>query len=210
VRPRKGKAQEQVGRQRDRLREDQRHGSLKEHRQGQSRVRARFVSTSHYDSEEDFEYGNQELTNAGRVIIQYEQPGKARDRDCLSYDVRHVLERQSRSSHHENTVIKRPAEGYAHHYQKGNRSVSRQRNVVQRDQPVTVPSKFVSFYFTNVPHNISYVDLRRGFEVCGVMEDVYLARKCNVNGGAFGFVRYGNVKDVDKLLKAVNNVWFGD
>ena len=46
--------------------------------------------------------------------------------------------------------------------------------------------------------------------MCGIMEDVYLARKRNVNGGAFGFVRYGKVKDVDKLLKALNNVWFGD
>jgi hypothetical protein len=42
------------------------------------------------------------------------------------------------------------------------------------------------------------------------MEDVYLARKRNVNGAVFGFVRYGKVKDIDKLLKAVNNVWFGD
>ena len=37
-----------------------------------------------------------------------------------------------------------------------------------------------------------------------------MARERNVNGSAFGFVRYGNVKDVEKLLKAVNNVWFGD
>jgi len=43
-----------------------------------------------------------------------------------------------------------------------------------------------------------------------MMEDVYLAKKRNVNGGVFGFVRYGNVRDVDKLLKALNNVWFGD
>jgi len=28
--------------------------------------------------------------------------------------------------------------------------------------------------------------------------------------GCSGFVRYGKVRDVDKLLKAVNNVWFGD
>ncbi|AES59935.2 hypothetical protein MTR_1g035030 [Medicago truncatula] len=48
------------------------------------------------------------------------------------------------------------------------------------------------------------------FEVCGIMEDVYLARKHNVNGGAFGFVRYGKVKDVEKLPKALNNMWFGD
>jgi len=42
------------------------------------------------------------------------------------------------------------------------------------------------------------------------MEDIYLAKKRNVNGAVFGFVRYSNVKDVDKLLKAVNNIWFGD
>lgn len=53
----------------------------------------------------------------------------------------------------------------------------------------TVP-QFVSFYFTNVSENISYSCLRQGFEVCGIMEDVYLAKKRNVNGGGgvFGFV----------------------
>ena len=61
-----------------------------------------------------------------------------------------------------------------------------------------------------MPHDISYISLRQGFEVCGIMEDVYLARKRNVNGDTFGFVRYCKVKDVEKLLKALNNVWFGD
>lgn len=42
------------------------------------------------------------------------------------------------------------------------------------------------------------------------MEDVYLAQKRNVNGGAFGFVRFRKVKDVEKLLMALNNVYFGD
>ena len=78
------------------------------------------------------------------------------------------------------------------------------------DKPGNAKQPFVSFYFTNVPENISYISLRRGFEVCGILEDVYLAKKRNVNGGVFGFVRYGNVKDFDKLLKALNNVWFGD
>jgi hypothetical protein len=73
-----------------------------------------------------------------------------------------------------------------------------------------VVQEVVSFYFTNIPADISYSALRQGFEVCGIMEDVYLARKRNVNGGAFGFVRYAKVKDVEKLLKALNNVWFGD
>ena len=42
------------------------------------------------------------------------------------------------------------------------------------------------------------------------LEDVYLARKRNVNGAVFGFVRYAKVKDIEKLLKVVNNVWFGE
>lgn len=66
------------------------------------------------------------------------------------------------------------------------------------------------FYFTNVPDDISYNCLSQGFEVCGIMEDVYLAKKRNINSGVFGFGRYSKVKDVDKLLKALNNVWFGD
>jgi len=37
-----------------------------------------------------------------------------------------------------------------------------------------------------------------------------LARKCNVNGGLFGFVRFCKVRDVDKLLKDLNNMWFED
>jgi len=73
-----------------------------------------------------------------------------------------------------------------------------------------VNQNVVSFYFINILHDISYGALRQGFEVCGIMEDVDLARKRNVSGGAFGFVRYGKVKDVAKLLKALNNVWFGD
>jgi hypothetical protein len=43
-----------------------------------------------------------------------------------------------------------------------------------------------------------------------MMEDVYLARKRNVNDGIFGFVCFCKVCDVDKFLKALNNVWFGD
>jgi len=64
----------------------------------------------------------------------------------------------------------------------------------QHDQNGIVSQNFVSFYFTNVPDDISYSSLRQGFEVCGIMEDVYLARKGNVNGAVFGFVRYGKVK----------------
>jgi hypothetical protein len=76
VRPRKGKAREQVNSQRDRLWEDHRHGGSRERRQGQSRVRAWYNSAIQYDSEEDYEYNDQEATHDGRVIIQYPRPGR--------------------------------------------------------------------------------------------------------------------------------------
>ena len=59
----------------------------------------------------------------------------------------------------------------------------RQEKQLVLDKPGKVNQPFVSFYFTNVPDNISYISLRRGFEVCGIIEDLYLARKRNVNGG---------------------------
>ena len=90
------------------------------------------------------------------------------------------------------------------------RSESRRQNQAHQVNGGKVQQDIVSFYFTNVPHDISYSSLRQSFVVCGIMEDVYLARKRNVNGGAFGFVRYCKVRDVEKLLKALNNVWFRD
>jgi len=61
--------------------------------------------------------------------------------------------------------------------------------------------RFVTFYFTNFPTQLSNFYLRKGFEVCS---------KRNVYGELFGFVRYSNVCDVGKLLKAVNVVYFGN
>jgi hypothetical protein len=51
--------------------------------------------------------------------------------------------------------------------------------------------------------------LRKGFEVCGILEDVYVAKKRNRFGEPYGFVKFSNVKDVTKLTKALNVVWFG-
>jgi hypothetical protein len=51
--------------------------------------------------------------------------------------------------------------------------------------------------------------LRKGFKVCGMLEDVYVARKRNKFGEPYGFVKFSNVRDVDKMTKALNAVWFG-
>lgn len=134
-------------------------------------------------------------------MIQYSRPGRPM--------------RQSHSRRRAQEPVLQPlteTRGTCNHH--GPVSRRRVQNFQKTDSQQQVNSgtvsQFVSFYFTNVLEDISYNCLRQGFEVCGIMEDVYLARKRNVNGGVFGFVRYGKVRDVDKLLKALNNVWFGD
>ncbi|MCI35727.1 ATP synthase alpha/beta family beta-barrel domain protein, partial [Trifolium medium] len=70
--------------------------------------------------------------------------------------------------------------------------------------------RFTTFYFTNFPEHIQQFHLRKAFEVCGIMENVFVAPKHNVNGHRYGFVRYSKVRDVTKLMYAVNNVSFGN
>jgi len=68
--------------------------------------------------------------------------------------------------------------------------------------------RFITFYITNFPPQASSFFLRKGFEVCGILEDVFVANNRNKNGAVYGFVRFAKVRDVDKLLKALNNVCF--
>jgi hypothetical protein len=66
-----------------------------------------------------------------------------------------------------------------------------------------------NFYFTNFPEQISHFYLKKAFEVCGILEKVYVAKKRNVHGQKYGFVRFSKVKDVSKLLLAINDIHFG-
>jgi len=49
--------------------------------------------------------------------------------------------------------------------------------------------------------------LRQAFKVCGVLTDVFVARHRNARGQEFGFIRFANVKNKEKLSKELNNVW---
>jgi len=70
VRPRRGKAPEQVDDGRDRLWEDQRQGGTRRHRQ--SRVRARYESPwQDYVSEDSREFREPILSKDGRLIMQF-------------------------------------------------------------------------------------------------------------------------------------------
>jgi len=67
----------------------------------------------------------------------------------------------------------------------------------------------VSLYVTNFPDFMSLFRMRQCFEVCCMLSDVYVARYRNARGQVFGFVRFVNVKNIDKLSQALNNVWIG-
>lgn len=67
-----------------------------------------------------------------------------------------------------------------------------------------------TFYFTNIPDRLPLFRLRKFFEVCGILSDVYLARRLNARGQVYGFVRFLNVKNRAKLGVALNNIWIGD
>ena len=232
MRPRRRKVFEQADGQRDRFREFQRRGRGWEvHQRRRSGFRVQQDSDRHYSDMEDsdaFEAPVQ--TYDGRAILQYSKPERYRKdtRWQSASDSGHRRRAASRGLHHR--LSARPAvqrgrsppreffqqpqarfvgekDGF---HVRGQHHQPWQRDFMGHDNTGKEKPSFVSFYFTNVPADISYISLQRGFEVCGMMEDVYLAKKQNANGGVFGFVRYGNVKDVDKLLKAVNNVWFGD
>jgi len=81
----------------------------------------------------------------------------------------------------------------------------------ESDNAPTVSTQVSAMYYiTNFPNRLLYVDLRKGLEVCGILSDVYVSQYCNIHGHRFGFVKFLKVRDVTKLNKALNNVYFGD
>jgi len=74
---------------------------------------------------------------------------------------------------------------------------------------VSTLKRFVTFYITHFPPQALTFFLRRGFEVCGILEDVFVVNNRNRNGELYGFVQFAKVRNVNKLLKALNNVCFG-
>jgi hypothetical protein len=83
------------------------------------------------------------------------------------------------------------------------------RNTQAQGQSGTAVQRYVSYYFTNFPTHLSLFYLRKGFEVCGILEDVYVAKRRNLQGKPYSFVKFSNVRDVLKLEKALNVVCFG-
>jgi len=191
--------------QQDRFQADQRRGRGWEGQQRRRQARVRVQQGSelrHSDMEdlEDFEALVQSYD--GRAVLQYSRPGRTLVAAQRLHSDNAVFRRRQASWDVQNQQRARPLpvrrrsrpvevvqqhgiryteEGARHHSGEFQQQQWRRDQLVL-DKPGKDKQPFVSFYFTNVPENISYISLRRGFEVCGIMEDVYLARKRNVNG----------------------------
>jgi hypothetical protein len=88
-------------------------------------------------------------------------------------------------------------------------ALANDKKVPDNGQPRVALNRYVTFYFTNFLVHLSHFYLRKGFEVCGILEDIYVANKRNMHGRPYGFVKFSNVRDVPKLEKALNAVCFG-
>ncbi|KEH42136.1 RNA recognition motif [Medicago truncatula] len=210
-RPRRRKAFEQVDNRRDRFREEQRYGGQRF--RGRSRVLSREGHVIQYHR-----HGKDSATHhrhkSPMVKRSFSRTLQQRRHESVDPSVRVLVHRRLSIRPERGMLVQQQAEVLEVRPQKGSPPSSSQQKHEQHTMSVaqngTNSNHFVTFYFTNVLDDISYSSLRQDFEVCGIMEDIYLAKKRNVNGAIFGFVRYSKVKDIDKLLKAVNNIWFGD
>jgi hypothetical protein len=79
----------------------------------------------------------------------------------------------------------------------GRGTISKRSSAMKADDYAT--SGKVTFYFANIPDFMPLFRLRQYFEVCGILSDVYVARHLNARGQVYGFVRFLNVKNRDKL-----------
>jgi hypothetical protein len=205
---RRRKALRQGDRGQDRQRENKRRRDWDDGDNGQSRFRDSREEPRDY--EDRFYFSDRYLDRKGAASME----------QCRRRDVNLWKEEVRRGSVGNQKVLRRAAICV--------RKIDTNKQVqttniaaVNSSQPlVTVPSdsvtvsgsnikRFVTFYFTNFPAQLSNFYLRKGFEVCDMLEEVVVPRKRNVYGEVYGFVRYSNVKDVTKLLKAVNAVCFG-
>ncbi|KAL8508279.1 hypothetical protein ACS0TY_018752 [Phlomoides rotata] len=63
-----------------------------------------------------------------------------------------------------------------------------------------------SFFFQNFPTDCKMESLRFYFNKVGMVVDLFIPQK---RGKPFGFVRFENDGDEEKLLEDLNNVWIG-
>lgn len=180
MRRRRGKAHRQEFSDKDVQQEDRKHGGRFDYGNKHSRVR---VSTGWHGN---YKSG---LNGGAAVHINRKLPRKEHFGRRSEADVGLVWQRDGAGVKQE---VARGADG-------------------RMEQPdVSQLKRFVTFYFTNFPPQLSNFYLRKGFEVCGILEEVVVQSRRNVNEEIYGFVRFSKVRDVGKLLNVVNAIYFGN
>ena len=208
----------------DRHKGSGRHGGHGKPRSGQDRVqgdwgdyqvrqryRHRGVSPENCARSASEYYGRSHSSSREHRLSPHRFEGK-RDRNTSysNLDARFNHEQQRNVSPYQGNqlVLERTDEFYEREFPRLQRT--QLQNDAQQDNTAGSGLKrFVTFYFTNIPALILYYYLRQGFKVCGILEDLFVAKNFNEQGKAYGFARYGKVKNVEKLTKALNDITFG-
>ncbi|XP_076935339.1 uncharacterized protein LOC143601957 [Bidens hawaiensis] len=91
------------------------------------------------------------------------------------------------------------------------RSLSRRAVDYNRREDVQNVQRLASnYYITNIPEGWSSKGIWNRLQVLGSIADVYLAGKRNRSRSIFGFARFMNVLDPEKLEKMLNEVRLGE
>jgi len=224
VRPRRRKALRQERQSRDRFQEEEERLRVrKDFKLRQSRVRYDLREERYYG---DFDTGSEDT--ARRPLrwgdYKFDEAGSDERSDQHHVvarrdqkDARTLLRRAQQTGtvqRRKEVVMQQKREAADHQKRTVHTIVPYQKRDTAPDskgaETDTSLKRFVTFYITNFPPQASNFFLRKGFEVCGILEQVFVANTRNRNGEVYGFVRYAKVRDVDKLMKALNNVCFGN
>ncbi|XP_022031676.1 uncharacterized protein LOC110932664 [Helianthus annuus] len=68
----------------------------------------------------------------------------------------------------------------------------------------------MTIFLANLPERVSRMEVWLECRRVGNITDVYLPFKRDLMGKRFAFARFNKIRDLDKLIKALNNTWIGD
>ncbi|KAF1894137.1 hypothetical protein Lal_00004056 [Lupinus albus] len=71
-------------------------------------------------------------------------------------------------------------------------------------------SSCTTFFFTNIPESHGLSEMWTEFSKWGSVGDVIIPQKKDKKGNIFGFVRFKQLDDEDKLLKTLEQIWIGN
>ncbi|GJW03956.1 RNA-directed DNA polymerase, eukaryota [Tanacetum coccineum] len=79
--------------------------------------------------------------------------------------------------------------------------------VIRKDKDLKKGS--VSFFFTNIPEGWKEPQMWNIFKKYGTVVDVYIAKKRNIRGQHFGFVRFIYLNNVEEFENKLKSIWIG-